>query len=70
MMSRFKVIESDMLFDIEKDDLFIALKENRCPKCGCKLVFMRNGKMSYCKSVRHKKRFCISIEKLNKINGK
>lgn len=70
ILNRFKVNESDMLFDLEKDDLFRALKDNRCPKCGCRLIVMRNGKMAYCKSVKHKKRFMISIEKLNKINGK
>lgn len=70
ILNRFKIYESDQLFDIDQKDLFIALKDNRCPKCGCRLVFMRNGKMAYCKSVRHKKRFIISILKLNHLNGK
>lgn len=70
LMSRFKVFSSDTLFDIEKDEMFLLLKENRCLKCGNKLKFMRNGKMAYCRSVKHKKAFVISVQKLNHINGK
>ena len=69
-MKRFTVYENDQLFDIEKDDLFRALKDNRCPKCGNRLKFMRNGKMAYCKGVKHRKTFIIGMDKLNKINGK
>ena len=69
ILNRFKVYQSDLLFDIEKDEMFFLLKENRCLKCGNKLKFMRNGKLAYCRSVKHKKSFIISIEKLNKING-
>lgn len=70
MLNRFKVYQADTLFDVEKDEMFFLLKENRCLKCGNKLKFMRNGKMAYCRSVKHKKPFVISISKLNKINGK
>jgi hypothetical protein len=70
ILNRFKVYQSDNLFDLEKDEMFFLLKENRCLKCGNKLKFMRNGKMAYCRGVKHLKPFIISIEKLNHINGK
>lgn len=70
ILKRFKVFDSPNLFDLEKDEMFALLKQNRCLWCGNKLRFMQNGKMAFCKSVKHKKRFIISIEKLNKINGK
>lgn len=70
ILNRFTINQSDMLFDLSKEDLFCALKENKCPKCGCNLCLMKNGKMYFCKSVKHKKRFLIGMEKLNKINGK
>ena len=70
ILSRFKVVESDTLFDLEKDEMFRILKAERCLKCGNKLKFMRNGKLAFCRSVKHKKSFIISVVKLNKINGK
>lgn len=70
ILSRFKVNESPQLFDIEREDFFRILKEGRCIYCGCKLILMRNGKMYYCKSVKHKQRFIISSEKFRKITGK
>ena len=70
ILSRFKVYESNTLFDLEKDEMFRLLKDNRCLKCGNKLKFMRNGKLAYCQSVKHKKSFIINIEKLRKIQGK
>lgn len=69
-LKRFKVYESPLLFDIDQKEMFATLKQNRCLICGNKLKFMRNGKMAFCKSVKHKKSFIISVEKLNKINGK
>ena len=69
ILNRFKVYQADTLFDIDQKEMFFLLKENRCLKCGNKLKFMRNGKLAYCRSVKHKKSFIIGIEKLNKING-
>jgi hypothetical protein len=70
ILDKYKVIQSNTLFDLERDEMFHLLKENRCLICGNKLKFMRNGKLAYCKGVKHKKTFIISISKLNKINGK
>lgn len=70
ILNKFKVYQADTLFDIEKDEMFFLLKENRCLKCGNKLKFMRNGKMAYCKSPKHRKTFIIRVSKLNHINGK
>lgn len=69
ILNRFKIYESDLLFDIEKLDFFIALKALRCPKCMCKLKFMRNGKGYYCRSKKHRQPFFITKSKLDKING-
>ncbi len=69
ILNRFKVYESPLLFDIEQDEFYNSLKQNRCIYCGNKLKFMQNGKMAYCKSVKHKKPFLIGMDKLKKING-
>lgn len=70
MMKRFTVRQSDQLFDIEQKDMYASLKDNRCIKCGCRLVFTRNGKVAFCRSVKHKQQFLITVAKLNHINGK
>ena len=70
ILNRFKVIESDMLFDVGQFEMYAILKENRCLKCGNKLKFLTNGKLAICSSKKHKKPFVISVAKLNKINGK
>lgn len=67
ILSRFKVYESPQLFDT--DDFFTLLKQNRCPICSCKLYLRKDGKMYYCKSVKHKSRFVISTEKLDKFKS-
>lgn len=61
-MERFKVFTPSTLFD---PDLSL-LKENRCILCGNKLKFMRNGKSAFCSSVKHRKSFIISVDKLEK----
>ena len=66
---KYKVYNSPTLWDISQDTLFKALKLLRCPWCGCKLKFMKKP-MAYCKSVKHRQKFLISMDKLNWINGK
>lgn len=69
-LKRFTVYKPDTLFDIDQKEMFFLLKENRCLKCGNKLKFARSGKIAYCRSVKHRKPFIISIAKLQHINGK
>lgn len=65
-MSRFKVFNMDTLFEPEWSNLQI----NRCPLCGNKLKFLRNGKLALCSGRLHKKSFCISIKRLSLIKEK
>ncbi len=70
LLARFKVHSSPTLWDTSQETLFKALKLERCPWCACRLKFMQKKPMAYCASKKHKARFVISVEKLNKINGK
>lgn len=68
MKKDFKVYYSDTLFEPTFEDLRTSCQEKRCLVCNCKLYLMRNRPLYYCKSVKHKKKFIISQEKLEKIS--
>jgi hypothetical protein len=56
-----KVVSDGTLFGI---DARIAVTQCKCPFCFCNLYLMRNGKMYYCKSKKHRNRFVISASKV------
>jgi hypothetical protein len=56
-----KVKSDGTLFGI---DARIAVTQCKCPFCFCNLYLMRNGKMYYCKSKKHRNRFVISASKV------
>lgn len=61
-LSKFKVYESPLLFDTD----YSLLKEGRCPLCMNKLRIMRNNKLAFCPSKKHKQKFICDIKKINK----
>ena len=64
---RLRVEYPDTLFPPTFADIQEACKQKRCLLCGCKLYLMRNAPRYRCKSVKHKKSFTISSEKLERI---
>ena len=61
-LKRFTVRFPDTLFPPN----FKALKEQKCPLCGCKIYLMLNGKGYVCRSKKHK-RFYITSEVYKKL---
>ena len=56
-----KFYNPDTLFDLPLKE---ALDQKRCPICSCNLYEMKNKKFWYCKSVKHKRRFIVSSDKI------
>lgn len=62
-LDKFRVFIPETLFP----PVWANLREKRCPICGNKLYLpMKNKKMVYCKSKKHKK-FFISYEAFMKL---
>lgn len=62
-LEKFKVFYPITLFPPNWN----ALLKNHCPICGNKLKIARVNKIAYCRSVKHKKPFVISIERLREV---
>lgn len=62
-MKRFRVFNPETLFEPEWN----LLKLNRCPLCGNLMKFTFDGKSAYCSGKKHRKRFFLSMESLEKI---
>jgi len=60
---KFKVYFRETLFEPTWGNLL----EDRCPLCGCRLYEARNRPIWYCKSVKHKSRYFIHKDRLQKI---
>ena len=67
-LSRFKLYHEQTLFPIDKETIIRAKQEKRCIYCGLKIKFPRTGKIAYCNSPKHPKRFVIKLETLNANN--